>query len=89
LYDAYKTDGMVAGGFYFEWTDEWWKADPDQPAYRGEHVGNKPFVSYFPGCGNDAAWFGLNGIRKGGDLDELRPRPTLDALKTTWDQEQP
>jgi hypothetical protein len=89
LYDAYKANGMVAGGVYFEWTDEWWKADANQPAYRSQHVGNPDFVSYFPGCGNDAAWFGLNGIKKGGDLDELRPRPTLDGLKTTWEQEQP
>jgi hypothetical protein len=90
LYGAYKGNGLVSGGFYFEWTDEWWKADPANAAYRSKHVGNDKWVSYFPGCGNDAAWFGLNSITKGaGEVDTLTPRRTLNALKMTWQQEQP
>jgi len=90
LYNTYKDSGLVAGGFYFEYSDEWWKADPNNPAFRGEHVGNEKFTAHFPGCGYDSAWFGLNSIKKGaGDLDVLTPRPTLNALKATWAQQQP
>ncbi|HEY6326875.1 MAG TPA: hypothetical protein VIW73_10235 [Candidatus Cybelea sp.] len=90
LYHSYKDNGLVSGGFYFEWTDEWWKADSGDPAFRGEHVGNIEFTGYFPGCGYDSAWFGLNSIKKGGGaLDVLTPRPTLNALKATWAQQQP
>jgi len=28
LYQGWKSDGVVSGGFYFEWTDEWWKQTP-------------------------------------------------------------
>jgi hypothetical protein len=87
-YDSFKADGKLAGGFYFEWSDEWWKADSGNPAYRSEHVGNKEFVPWFPGCGEDAAWYGLNGIKPGsGEVDLLEPRPTLDAIKAVWAQE--
>jgi hypothetical protein len=90
LYGGYKDGGLVSGGFYFEWSDEWWKANADNPAYRSQHVGNLTWTSYFPGCGYDSAWFGLNSIKKsGGDLDTLTPRPTLSALKKTWAQQQP
>ncbi len=90
MYAGYQKGGLVSGGFYFEWTDEWWKADAGNARYRSEHVGNLPYVNYFPGCGDDAAWYGLNSIKRGGgDLDEVTARPTLEALKNTWAQEQP
>jgi hypothetical protein len=89
MYAGYQKGGLVSGGFYFEWTDEWWKADAGNPAYRSDHVGNLPYVNYFPGCGDDAAWYGLNSIKRGGGLDEVTARPTLDTLKNTWAQEQP
>ncbi len=90
LYRSYKNNGLVSGGFYFEWTDEWWKADSGNPAFRGEHVGNGKFTAHFPGCGEDAAWFGLNSIKKGaGELNVLTPRPALNALKVTWAKQQP
>lgn len=84
IHGAYQNGGMLAGGFYFEWTDEWWKADPNDPAFRGKHVGDEKFVAHFPGCGYDQAWFGLNSISQGGEVNELTPRPTLEALKDTW-----
>jgi hypothetical protein len=91
LHEAYKNSGLVSGGFYFEWTDEWWKADANNPAFRSEHVGSyDKFTAHFPGCSEDAAWFGLNSIKKGtGTLDVLTARPTLNALKATWAQQQP
>jgi hypothetical protein len=91
LHQSYKNNGLVSGGFYFEWNDEWWKADANNPAFRSEHVGNlNKFTAHFPGCSEDAAWFGLNSIKKGaGVLDTLTPRPTLNALKVTWAKQQP
>lgn len=84
LYSGYKDGGIVSGGFYFEWSDEWWKAG--NPS---KHVGSDFFKDYFPGCGEDAAWFGLNAVAKGsGTLDVLKPRPTLSALQTTWSPQQ-
>ena len=62
LHNGYSNDGVVSGGFYFEWTDEWWKADANNPEYRSMHVGDPVFTGHFPGCAYDHAWFGLNGI---------------------------
>lgn len=88
LYSGYKTDGVVSGGFYLEWTDEWWKADVANWDFRSRHVGDLNFTNYFPGCARDEAWWGLNAISKGdGAVDKLTPRPTLDALKNVWSTE--
>jgi hypothetical protein len=91
LHDAYSNDGVVSGGFYFEWTDEWWKANADVPEYRSKHVGDPIFTGHFPGCAYDHAWFGLNAISltpRKKYFDTLKPRPTLDALKAEWAKEQ-
>jgi|HubBroStandDraft_5_1064220.scaffolds.fasta_scaffold00517_2 hypothetical protein len=86
LHDAYSGDGVVSGGFYFEWTDEWWKADANNPEFRSKHVGDPVFTGHFPGCGYDHAWFGLNAISLSGKkyVDTLHARRTVDALKKTW-----
>ena len=87
LYYGYKDlGGRVSGGFYFEWSDEWWKADNGaDPKFRSVHAGSEVFNGHFPGCGEDAAWYGLNAISKGaGVVDKLAPRPTLDGLKDVW-----
>jgi hypothetical protein len=91
LYNGYTNDGVVSGGFYFEWTDEWWKADANNPEFRSKHVGDAVFTGHFPGCAYDHAWFGLNSIslqRGKKYFDVLTPRPTLDALKDTWAAQQ-
>jgi hypothetical protein len=87
--DGYNEDGVVSGGFYFEWTDEWWKADSNNPAYASEHVGDRVFTGHFPGCAYDHAWFGLNAISPGSKkfLDTLTARPTVEALKDAWELE--
>jgi hypothetical protein len=82
LYDGYSDDGVVSGGFYLEWTDEWWKA---AQRFKGEHVGDEAFAGHFPGCSYDEAWWGLNAVSRGPNfVDHLHPRPTLGALKTIW-----
>jgi hypothetical protein len=90
MYDGYTNSGIVSGGFYFEWTDEWWKADANNPEFRGKHVGDPVFTSHFPGCAYDHAWFGLNGLSKSGQkyVDTLHPRPTIDAIKAEWATQQ-
>lgn len=88
LYKGYKADGVVSGGFYLEWTDEWWKADVNNWAFRSNHVGDLNFTNYFPGCAKDEAWYGLNAISKGfGAVNKLTPRATVDALKQVWSTE--
>ena len=86
MHNEYSNGGVVSGGFYFEWTDEWWKADANNPEYRSKHVGDPVFTAHFPGCAYDHAWFGLNGISKSSQkfIDTLHPRPTLAALKAEW-----
>jgi hypothetical protein len=80
LSNGFKDGGVLAGGFYFEWTDEWWKS-----GNKDVHQGNIAFNGHFPGCSNDEAWFGLNSVSKGsGGLDILTPRPTLDQIKQDW-----
>jgi hypothetical protein len=83
LYGGFQADGVVSGGFYFEWTDEWWKANAGNPS---EHLGNVVFNGAFPGCSNDEGWYGLNAISPG-PLNGLTPRPTLSWLRDTWAKE--
>jgi hypothetical protein len=81
LYASWKGTGAVSGGFYFEWTDEWWKAD--QPANAsGKQLGNVNVVDSYPACARDEAWYGLNAVSKGSSA--LTPRSTLTALKNVW-----
>jgi hypothetical protein len=86
LYSGYKDQGgIVSGGFYFEWTDEWWKANNGNPSV---HSGNTAFNGHYPGCTEDQGWYGLNQVSKGGgSVDALTPRPTLKALQDTWGAE--
>src|SRR5262249_30100905 len=83
LYLGYKNENaVVSGGFYFEWTDEWWKANNNNSSV---HYGNVAFNGHYPGCSEDQGWYGLNAVAKGaGTVDSLQQRPTLDALKATW-----
>lgn len=79
LYAGWKA-GIVSGGFYFEWNDEWWKGG--NPSI---HDGSVDFKNYFPGCSDDQGWYGLNAVKKNGNaLDVLQPRPGFAALQKTW-----
>jgi len=86
LYRGWKDqNGVVSGGFYFEWTDEWWKANGGNPSM---HYGNVAFNGHYPGCSEDQGWYGLNALTKGpNDVDTLNPRPTLQRLVDTWANE--
>lgn len=61
---------FLAGGYYFEWTDEWWKAPQlDGGAQRGKHTFNQSRTDpqkaknpVFPGKYGDEAWFGVMGV---------------------------
>ncbi|HZY98213.1 MAG TPA: hypothetical protein VFE36_01435 [Candidatus Baltobacteraceae bacterium] len=82
LYSAWKKNGVVSGGFYFEWNDEWWKAGSGDPSI---HYGSLVFKNYFPGCSDDQGWYGLNAVKKNGNaVDVLAPRPGLAILQSTW-----
>jgi hypothetical protein len=84
LYSGYKTDNVVSGGFYFEWTDEWWKGAGNDASV---HNGNVAINGGYPGCNEDSGWYGLNAVAKGTTVDVLSPRPTLTALQTLWAQQ--
>jgi hypothetical protein len=86
LFSGFKDGAVISGGFYFEWNDEWWKANQGNSAV---HFGNVAFNGHYPGCNEDQGWYGLNSVSKGtGDLDILAPRPSLDAMKEVWQKEQ-
>jgi len=56
---------FLAGGYYFEWTDEWWKAPQlEGGKQRGQHTFNPDSArnAAFPGGYNDEAWFGVMGV---------------------------
>jgi hypothetical protein len=65
---------FLAGGYYFEWTDEWWKApqigDGDQ---RGQHNFNPNSSANpaFPGGYADEAWFGVMGTAVSNNRDPM------------------
>jgi hypothetical protein len=92
--------GVDSGGFYFEFSDEWWKSGWSH-LHIGGFIGNKITVNpQYAGCYDDEAWFGLYADEKSGfgnkpyPLDSGRnpdlrvARPTLDAIKAEWAKEQ-
>ena len=85
-YASYKSDGVISGGFYFEWQDEWWKANANASQHTAQLDGNRLAVKNgnYAGCFNDEAWFGLNSLSPGSPLNGLTPRPTLSILQQTW-----
>lgn len=86
LYAGFKNNGIISGGFYFEWTDEWWKANAGNNLV---HYGNVAPNGAYPGCNEDQGWYGLNSVAPGagGGLDVLTPRATLSALQAEWGRE--
>lgn len=57
----------VAGMFYFEWSDEWWKQDSEGSFQRlaTRQEGSSNFVDYFPNLWYDEEGFGLHSISLG------------------------
>ncbi|MFY9718772.1 MAG: hypothetical protein WAK16_03930 [Candidatus Cybelea sp.] len=83
LWSGYNDGGVVSGGFYFEWSDEWWKSGS-----AAKHIGSDAFNGHYPGCAEDSAWYGLNAVAPGsGALNDLSARPTKAALRQTWAQQ--
>jgi hypothetical protein len=80
LYSGFQNGGVVSGGFYFEWTDEWWKANGGN---NSAHLGNGVVNGAFPTCFNDEGWYGLNAVSSG-TPNALTARPSLSALQQTW-----
>jgi hypothetical protein len=91
--------GVDSGGFYFEFSDEWWKSGWSQ-LHIGGFIGNLITVNAeFAGCYDDQAWFGLYADEKSGFGNEPYPlgrgrnpdvrvaRPTRDAIKAEWAKE--
>jgi hypothetical protein len=91
--------GVDSGGFYFEFSDEWWKSGWSHK-HIGGFIGNLITTNAeFAGCYDDEAWFGLYANKKSGagdkpypldagrNPDVRAPRPTLDAIKAEWAQE--
>ncbi len=83
LYSGYQNGGVVSGGFYFEWLDEWWKAG--NPSV---HLGSVAFNGAYPGCNEDSGWYGLNQVAPG-TPNQLNPRATLTALQNVWATQTP
>jgi hypothetical protein len=79
--NATSKGGVVLGGFYFEYSDEWYKGGGNGCT----HVAGpkaKPNPA-FPGGWDDEGWFGLNAVAKG-TPNVLTQRPTYTALKKVW-----
>ena len=76
--------GIGSGGFYFEWNDEWWKANSPGVHLGGPLSGARLAANaVFPGCINDEAWYGLNAIAAG-TPNVFTQRPTAPALQSVW-----
>lgn len=93
IYKNAVAGGMNSGSFYFEWSDEYWKAynnpTPQQLCtHSGGNNGTNPEPqAYFPSGFNDEGWYGLNAIAK--NPQSAKPnimtlRPTAATLKAAW-----
>ena len=63
-----SSGARASGGFYFEWSDEWWQARKTASGRGCSHIaGNNAPAQIDPGAGWpsgywDNAWFGLNAV---------------------------
>ncbi|HLK63446.1 MAG TPA: hypothetical protein VKU19_08400 [Bryobacteraceae bacterium] len=65
---------FLAGGYYFEWTDEWWKAPEISHGNQRGHHNFNPDSSRndaFPGRYNDEAWYGVMGVAVSNGRDPM------------------
>lgn len=93
-------NGVDAGGFYFEFSDEWWKSGWSRSHIGGASGNIIPANAQYPGCYNDEAWFGLYLDEKSGSggepypvnmnrkPDTRVPRPSLNAITAEWKKDQ-
>jgi hypothetical protein len=89
-----KGAGNCLGGVMFEWTDEWWKHNPDDPAGWSVHdpASNWTNGSYYYDIkaeGNknmNEEWFGIVDISRGpgGALDIRTPRKAYYVTREFW-----
>jgi hypothetical protein len=80
--NSIQKGGVAMGGFYFEYSDEWWKAGDNCIQLPNPNAPN----AKFPGGYDDEAWFGLNSIADG-KPNVLTQRPTFDKLKGVFGQQ--
>jgi len=80
--NSIQKGGIAMGGFYFEYSDEWWKAGDNCIQLPNPNAPN----AKFPGGFDDEAWFGLNSIAEG-KPNVLTQRPTFDKLKEVFGQQ--
>lgn len=86
--------GNCLGGTIFEWTDEWWKHNPDNPEGWSAHDTEAGWSSgsyYFdikaPGNMNmNEEWFGMAALSKdaSGSLDIRVPRKAYYVVREFW-----
>jgi len=86
--------GNCLGGTMFEWTDEWWKHNPDDPVGWSEHdkASNWTNGSYYYDIkveGNknmNEEWFGIVAVSQGpaGELDMRSPRKAYYVIREFW-----
>lgn len=86
--------GNCLGGTLFEWSDEWWKHNPDDPAGWGEHNTEAGWSSgsyYFDikaprNMNMNEEWFGIVALSKGpaSALDIRAPRKSYYVIREFW-----
>jgi beta-galactosidase/beta-glucuronidase len=87
-----KGEGNCLGGCIFEWNDEWWKYDQDNPKTWDVHNTEASWTNasyYFDTEGNpnmNEEWFGIIGLKpeKENGLHIREPKKAYDELKKLW-----
>jgi Glucanosyltransferase len=86
-----KAPVVSSGGFAFEWSDEWVKANSPCQHIAGSNPSTPPAENTgFPGGFDDEAWFGLNAIATPGPTaspgvpDTMIQRPNYTVLQKDW-----
>lgn len=87
--------GNCLGGFIFEWSDEWWKHNPDSPGNWKAHDSDAGWSQGAYYLDNKAEnnlnmneeWFGIVSIleQKEGALNKRVPRAAYHMLKKLWE----
>jgi hypothetical protein len=85
---VHPKSGVDSGGFYFEWSDEWWAADQSNGC---QHLAGPPAsgppTANFPSGFWDNSWFGLNAVATpsaSSSPDVMTTRPTYSHLQADF-----